>query len=586
MEKIITMKRLFTLFLCVQVAFTLDAQIFEINQNFPEVNGASRSANWVDLNLDGNLDIFITNGPSSGQNNEAYLGFGNGNFVPYNADDPMMLDQSPSVGATFAHANTFPGMDVFIATWYNERNLHYTWSGDIFEQVEVAPPADEFSYSETGAFGDADADGFLELYVTNSAGSDLRNLYYAPSQLGAFIQISDGEQVQDEGASRGVTWIDYDNDGDADLFITNEDNAPNRLYQNQGDGSFLAIENEIITVNAGATMSGTWGDYNNDGYMDLFICNYGSDNQLYRNSPDGFIEITESVVSSDGGYSFSANWGDIDNDGDLDLFVSNAFEPDNQTLNNFLYINNGDETFTKVESEIVSQNEGWTYGNAFGDYDEDGDMDLLTANCYNDAEANRLYRNTTSDGEDSPSWIEIHCVGTISNPLAVGTRVSVLAVINGEEVWQTREISSQSSYCGQNMYPVHFGLGDADEILELTLDWPSSPTETYTNLEVNQHFGAVEGNGPMGIDEIEEIPVVIYPNPAVSQVNLAFEKDISAPMHLKVFDLQGKEVLDLGPLQVGVNRLEYDISNLPAGTFLFRGTGAETEFVRKIYITR
>jgi len=234
LRKTFTMKRLFTTLICFLLALFMQAQIFELNTNFPEVSRASRSANWIDLNLDGNLDIFISNGPSGGQNNEAYLGFGNGNFTPFNENDPMMLDQSPSVGATFAHANTFPGMDVFIATWYNERNLHYTWTGDIFEQVEIAPPADELSYSETGAFGDANADGFLELYVTNSAGSDLRNFYYVPTQIGAFIQITNEVQVQDEGASRGVTWIDYDNDGDADLFITNEDNAPNRLYQNQG----------------------------------------------------------------------------------------------------------------------------------------------------------------------------------------------------------------------------------------------------------------------------------------------------------------------------------------------------------------
>jgi len=580
------MRRLFLSLLYFPFILNLQAQVFEINENFPEMSGASRSANWIDLNLDGHLDIFISNGPSGGQNNEAYLGFGNGNFISIDDSSPLVSDQGASVGAVFAHANTFPGMDAFVTTWYNQRNFFYNWTGDIFEQVENVPPANEFSYSETGAFGDANADGFLELYVTNSAGSDLRNFYYVPTEIGAFIQMADEVQVQDEGASRGVTWIDYDNDGDADLFVTNEDNAANRLYQNQGDGSFESIENEIISVNAGATMSATWGDYNNDGYMDLFICNYGSDNQLYRNGPDGFIEITESVVSSDGGYSFSANWGDIDNDGDLDLFVSNAFEPNNQMLNNFLYLNNGDETFTKVESEIVVQNEGWTYGNAFGDYDGDGDLDLLAADCYNNSEANTLYRNITSDGEDSPSWIEIHCVGTISNPLAVGARVSVLAVIDGEEVWQTREISSQSSYCGQNMYPVHFGLGDADEILELSLDWPSSPTETYTNLEVNQHFEAIEGNGSMGIDELEEIPVIVYPNPANSKICLTFDHDISAPMYLKVFDLQGKEVLDLGQIQIGTKFLEFDISNLPPGSFLFRGTGAETEFVRKIYITR
>lgn len=581
------MKKRTLLLLGLASAICLKSQIFEINTSFPEVGGNSRSANWVDLNSDGNLDVFITNGSSAGEDNEAYLGQGNGNFTLFDTFSPLLMDDSPSVGATFAQANIFEGLDAFVTTWYGEQNVFYSFAGDIFQQIDVAPPADQLTYSETGAFGDADQDGLLELYVTNSAGADTRNHYYTASDIGAFFPITEGVHVNDQGASRGVTWIDYDNDGDADLYATNEDAAPNRLYQNQGDGTFQSVV-EIIATDMGATMSATWGDYNNDGYMDVFLCNYDSDNRLYKNGPDGFIEVTETILSSDGGFSFSANWGDVDNDGDLDLFVSNAFAPNSNTpLQNFLYLNDGDETFTKVETDVVTQNNGWTYGNAFGDFERDGDLDLLTANCFQSNEPNRLYRNLTSDAEDTPTWLEVECVGTISNPSAIGTRVTVVATIDGEVVSQTREITSQSSYCGQNMFAAHFGLGDALVVDQLIIDWPNSPTETYTDVDVLQYFVAVEGDGPLSVIGVpEEIPIMAYPNPTQGYVEISLETPAKSALRLQLIDLQGKAVSDLGVIKPGIRSIRLFLPSVPEGMYLLRGAGVSETFTQKIQIVQ
>ena len=560
------------------------AQIFEINDNLPQDGGDSRSANWVDLNMDGILDIYFTNGPSSGANNFAYLGFGNGFFTPYDEFSPLVLDQSRSVGATFAQANIFEGLDAFITTWYGDVNRFYTWTGTDYEEVEVAPPSGQNTYSETAAFADANGNGLCDLYVTNSAGADESNSFFAASQIGTYIEITEGAFVEDQGASRGVTWIDYDNDGDADIFVTNEDNTPNRLYQNQGDGSFVSIQDGVIATNAGATMSGTWGDYNNDGYMDLFICNAGSNNMLYKNGPDGFEAMTDLIVSNDGGFSFSANWGDIDNDGDLDLFVSNAFAPNDQALNNFLYINNGDGTFTKNETDIVTQNNGWTYGNAFGDYDGEGDLDLIAANCYNGNENNVLYQNMTSDGEDTPGFSEIFCIGTVSNPSAIGTRITLTATINGQSVTQIREITSQSSYCGQNMYPVHFGLGDATVVDELIIDYPNTPPEVFNNLIVPNLFLSIEGDPLTTFDKHEEIKVVVYPNPATDYVTIELEKAPGSRMVLELFDLSGKRVDSFGVQRMNEKKMRIELPELTVGTYILRGFGAEGGFSRKIQI--
>src|SRR5437773_5816887 len=118
-----------------------------------------------------------------------------------------------------------------------------------------------------------------------------------------------------------------------------------------------------------------WGDYDNDGYLDLFVPNNNENNFLYHNNRDGtFTKITSGRIVTDGGNSFGAAWGDYDNDGFLDLFVANV----NQK--NFLYRNNGDGTFTKITSGAIVNDVGYSWGAAWGDYDNDGFLDLFVAN--------------------------------------------------------------------------------------------------------------------------------------------------------------------------------------------------------------
>jgi hypothetical protein len=217
-------------------------------------------------------------------------------------------------------------------------------------------------------------------------------------------------------------------------------------------------------------------------------------------------------------HSFSAAWSDIDNDGDLDLFVTNAYNPVAAELN-LLYRNNGDATFTKIESGAPATDLSWSYGCAFGDYDNDGFEDLAVATvAFSGNDTNDfLYHN---DGNTN-HWLTVKLVGTVTNRSAIGTKILVKATINGNVVWQMREISAQSSYCGQNDLRAHFGLGDADQIETIVVKWLSGAEETYSNINENQFITIVEGQGILGFNQATpKSNLRIYPNAATDFLHI------------------------------------------------------------------
>ena len=158
------------------------------------------------------------------------------------------------------------------------------------------------------------------------------------TEIPSFTKITSGEIVTDSYLTQGCAWVDFDNDGDMDLFAANNNNTNNSLYSNNGDGTFTKVTAGIIVTDGGSTSQASWGDYNNDGNIDLFITNkeapISQDNSLYLNNGSGnFTKITTGSIVNDGGYSFGSAWADVNNDGYLDMFVVNEVP----TENNFLY---------------------------------------------------------------------------------------------------------------------------------------------------------------------------------------------------------------------------------------------------------
>ncbi|MBN1559814.1 VCBS repeat-containing protein, partial [candidate division KSB1 bacterium] len=220
---------------------------------------------------------------------------------------------------------------------------------------------------------------------------------------------------------------------------------------------------------------------------DLFVANLGDKNFLYANNGDGtFTKISDGALVNDESDSPCGSWGDYDNDGDLDLFVVNL------GINNFLYANNGDGTFTKITEAIIVYDEECSNGCSWADYDNDGDLDLFVSNSGN----NFLYKNNGN----SNNWINIQCVGTTSNTSAIGARVKVKANINGNPVWQLQEISGQTGFGSQNSLNVEFGLGDATMIDSIRIEWPSGLAQDWLNIAANQFLTAIEGNDVIPVE--------------------------------------------------------------------------------------
>lgn len=530
------------------------AAIFSKILNSPVVTtpGDSRSVNWVDVDNDTDLDLFISNGPQAGQNNFLYKNNGMGGFTAV-TNDPIVQDGKPSDGATWGDFDNDGDLDCFVANWYDVNNLLYKNRGDgSFEQVSTGDLVNDGGYSETASWGDYDNDGWLDLFVTNSGltnspPAEKRDFLYhndgAASGGNTFTKITTGPQVTDPLLTRSVNWTDYDMDGDVDIFVTNESNQNEALYRNDGGGNFVKIATGPLVTAGGSTMSSSWGDYDNDGDLDVFLANDAGNNGLYRNDGGGnFVKITTGPVVTSGGNSFGCQWADVDNDSDLDLFVTNAFG--SGQLKNFLFLNNGDGTFVRNETEVPTTDQGWSYGCAFGDWDCDGDLDLGVATCFNANQTDYLYENHSA--ETANNWLEIRLFGTVSNRSALGAKLRLTATIGGKQVTQLREISAQSGYCGQNQLAAHFGLADANSAT-VEIQWPSGKEELLGNLAANHCLTVVEGKGISALEPplagaTARHTLALLPNPAADSVTVAWEQPKSGAVTLQVLDVQGRIV--------------------------------------------
>lgn len=563
------MKSTFNFPLIVQLALLIGSSNVHAQQFTQITSGilvnspsGSRSCNFLDVNNDDFQDIYITNGKTGGENNQLYINNGDGTFsIMF---DTIVMDGSPTDGATCADYDNDGFIDVCAVNWYNTTNLLYKNNGGVsFSFVDTSSVSSLASYSETAAWGDFNNDGLLDLYVTNSAGLK-RNYLYQNMGSGYFEPLTGIPPFLDNFASRCVNWIDFDGDGDQDLFVTNENNQKNNLYRNDGGLVFTPVTGDTIVSDNFSSMSGSWEDYDNDGDFDLFVANYQQNNQLFENDGLGNFSAITGPWSTETDCSFSASFADCDNDGDLDLFVTNGYCAND--LNNYLYLNNGDGTFAKDLTSPMSTAVGGSYGCAWGDYNNDGWQDLVVANWQGEAQSNYLFRN---DGSGK-NWIKIKLEGTISNRSAIGAVVRCKAVINGSEIWQTRLVSSQTGYCSQNSLVVHFGLDEATTIDSLQIEWPSGSIEHFENLMSNEFYSIVENQsiGTIGLQEEKEAELRVFPNPSSGRFTIQFPTNIVGPFQLRLVDETGREIMtEKIQIDSKVRQWTYNDRGIPSGTY-------------------
>lgn len=341
---------------------------------------------WVDFDNDGDLDLYVSCDQTGA--NLLYRNDGNGVFTKLTTGAIQSAGVG-SVSASWADFDNDGRIDLFVSRQDGGRGLLFQQqTNGTFTRSALALGG----FSWGSAFADYDNDGLVDLLV----GDTTRSILWHNVGPGSFVAVTNTPIVSTPNASN-IAWTDYDNDGDMDVLVTRSGTTA-RLYQNDGKGNFTAVANGAFPTQIDRGTGAAWGDYDNDGFPDLFLCRLDSSFQqqlpsflVHHNGDGTFTQVQQAPFTNDTGYAVSASWADYDNDGWLDLFVTNF----GNGGKNRLYHNNGDGTFERVLSGSIGSDLGNSAGAAWGDYDRDGFLDLFVANGTNASQERNDFFITT-----------------------------------------------------------------------------------------------------------------------------------------------------------------------------------------------
>ena len=490
---------------------------------------------WIDFDRDGWMDLYLVNGGRwedlvQGKrtvSNALYRNDGDGTFTNV-TEKAGVGNRHWGMGVAAGDYDNDGWVDLFVCN-YGPNTLYRNNGDGTFKDMTGTAGVGDGRWGVSASWGDYDADGWLDLYVTNTVQFDYKNpdpmechyrgitvqcgplgmvgdsdILYRNNRDGTFSDLSEKAGVSDVPPSYGLgaIWTDYDNDGDLDLYVANDQMA-NFLFRNLGDGTF-----EETGLFAGAAFSddGTaqgsmgvdFGDYDRDGLLDIYITHFSDDyNTLFRNLGQGrFRDMTRGA-----GLTFSSwpmvGWGtgfaDLDHDGWEDIFAANghvfpqvdgykigtSFHQRSQVFRNL-----GDGKFQEVSAGLDKLKSWSSRGVAFADFDNDGDIDVAVNNLDG---IPWLLRNRK--GSQAGNWLLLSLEGTRTNRSAIGTRVT----LETGEGKQIREVRGGSSYESTHDFRVHFGLGGLETVKKLIVRWTDGTTQDFENLSVNRVYRLKEG---------------------------------------------------------------------------------------------
>ncbi|MBN1211097.1 MAG: CRTAC1 family protein [candidate division Zixibacteria bacterium] len=433
-----------------------EVNFIKVTGQLPVTEGNSLAATWGDYDKDYDLDLLVVNpGPgSSGATNWLYINQGDGTFSKANLE-PITTDIATSTSCAFADLDNDSDLDILVSTHATLDTVgprYYRNDGTCFTSLEDTTVG--LLHDDCGFFlGFANADSYFDIVQSRNVNT---TVFYVNDGDGTFTQQ---ENAISADSIKSFTWGDYDNDGDMDICGGGYYSRSLVIYRNEGNGDFNRIEVDTSDTTFGVIRTPYWVDFDNDGKLDLFVAKQafgytGIPNTLYRNDGNGtFVELTETILSYDTAATTGASWVDIDRDGDMDLYVTNT-----HFTNNKMYLNNGNNN----------------------------------------------------------NWLNLACRGVISNTFGIGCRIRLTANLSGQKTWQQRFLSGDARR-GQNEICAHFGLGDAAIIDTIMIEWPSGYIDTLLNVNVNQFMNVTEGqtldidgDSHLGIDD--NCPLIYNPN--------------------------------------------------------------------------
>jgi len=444
---------------------------------------------WVDYDQDGYVDLFVADFDG---NNHLYHNERNGTFVAVTNGTIVNEGASESYGVAWGDFDNDGYPDLFVSNGYDsgKTNFLYRNNGNgTFTKITSGPIVEVSGHFTGCAWADYDRDGFLDLFVANDPSG--ASVLYHNEGGSTFSRVGSAPTAISDAV--GVAWADFNKDGWPDLFVANgfssASSTLNFLYANQGGGTFQRVLAPSFSSANLHSVGVAWGDYDNDGFPDVFVTNIAAEpgkNELYHNNGNGtFTRVTTGSIYTDQSGSVSASWGDYDNDGWLDLFVGNRNTSGGTATNGFLYHNNGNGTFTRITNGPIAELQISTGGCGWGDYDNDGFLDLFVSDFR--ATGSALFHNTGN----SNHWLKVKCEGTASNRSGIGARVRVKATSAGKTFWQLREITSGDGF-GNSALIAHFGLGDATNIDTVRIEWPSGTVQEMSNVTASQFLTVTE----------------------------------------------------------------------------------------------
>lgn len=495
-------------------------------------------AAFFDYDRDGNLDVLLVRGSTVDEFEKGgsalcalFRGDGRGHFQEVTAASGIQA-RGWGMGVVVGDVDNDGWEDVFLAG-YGSNALFRNQGNGTFRDVTAEAGLKSSRWSVSAAFADFDRDGDLDLYVANYLTYDLKRLpsrgpgctyrgfdvFCGPRGLpaerdalyfndgkGHFLDVTNAKGIDAEKLyGMGVVVTDYDNDGWPDIFVANDLTA-NLLYHNRGKGEFEEVgvlagvafdENGIEEGSMGADS----GDFNNDGWPDLYYTNSSyQTNQLAVNLLNGSFALRSYALGHGETTWLYVGWGtffaDLDNDGWEEIFVVNGHlyaQADRFDMGlkyrqrPLLFHNQPGKRFVEVKGSWGPglEQPALGRGTAYGDYDNDGDLDVIINNLDGPP---TLLRN---DGGNRRSWLIVKCEGTLSNRSGIGTRV----ILRQGTSQQMREIKAGSSYASHCDTRVHFGLGSQSEVQELEVRWPSGKIQKLSKVKTNQILPLKEPSG-------------------------------------------------------------------------------------------